>query len=293
MMSSAELAVSFEFFPPKTKGMAEEFPRIIQRVAALKPEFVSVTYGAGGSTKERTRETVVSIQSNSGLACAAHLTCVGSSRREVDETARSYWKSGIRHIVALRGDAPGYPNDAMLEADRYVNAADLVAGLKKYQDFEISVAGYPETHPESLSEEADLDYLKRKVDSGADRVITQYFFDTDVYWRFLDRVRGAGIDVPIVPGIMPVTNFQQIVKFSAACGTTIPDWLARLFQGLEGDSATRKAVAINVAVDQCRALRTNGVNTFHFYTLNRADVIFAICHLLGVRTVKSPYNKEN
>jgi len=214
---------------------------------------------------------------------AAHLTCVGASRAEVDEVARRYYDAGIRHIVALRGDVPDGDAGYTPHPDGYAYAADLVAGLKRIADFEISVAAYPEIHPDALSSQADLDNLKRKVDAGADRAITQYFFDVDTYRRFLDRARAAGITVPIVPGILPVTNFAQVVRFSAQCGTAVPAWMAHLFEGLDEDPETRKLVAATVAAEQCRLLQSAGVSDFHFYTLNRADLVFAICHILGLR----------
>jgi len=277
------LKVSFEFFPPRTEKMAEQLWRAVERLAPLNPRFVSVTYGAGGSTRARTHDTVSRIQHEAGLACAAHLTCVGASRAEIDEIARRYRDVGIRHIVALRGDAPEDTGRYEPHPDGYANAAELVAGLKAIGDFELSVAAYPEIHPDSPSSQADLDNLKRKIDAGADRAITQYFFDADAYLRFLDRARAAGIWVPIVPGILPVSNFAQVVKFSALCGASVPAWLAHLFEGLEDDAETRRMVAVNVAAEQCRALMAAGVSEFHFYTLNRADLAYAICHILGLR----------
>lgn len=278
------LAVSFEFFPPRTEKMQESLWECVQRLAPLAPQFVSVTYGAGGGTRERTHDTVVRIARETNLKSAAHLTCVGASRGEVDEVARRYWDEGIRHIVALRGDPPeGQHGQYQPHPQGYAFAADLVAGLKKVADFEISVAAYPETHPEALSAQADLDNLKRKIDAGASRAITQYFFDVDVYFRFRDRAAAAGITVPIVPGILPVTNFSQVTKFSAACGAGVPVWMADLFTGLDDDPETRRLVAATVAAEQCRALVAGGVDDLHFYTLNRADLTFAICHILGVR----------
>ena len=275
--------LSFEFFPPNTEAMAARLWDTVLRLAPLHPCFVSVTYGAGGSTRQRTHETVTRIQRETDLPPAAHLTCIDATREEVDAVARDYWAAGIRHIVALRGDpsegAPGYvPHEG-----GYAYAADLVRGLKRIADFEISVAAYPETHPEAKSVEADLDNLKRKIDAGATRAITQYFFDVDVYFRFLDRVRDAGITVPIVPGIMPVSNFAQIVRFSAMCGTTVPPWLYELFEGLEDDPETRKLVGATIAAEQCRLLQAQGIDAFHFYTLNRADLTYAISHVLGAR----------
>jgi len=279
--------VSFEFFPPKTEKMKESMWRAMKRLEPLNPAFVSVTYGAGGSTRELTHDTVSRIQTDTGMTAAAHLTCVGATRAQVDEVAKSYWDKGVRHLVALRGDAPEGGTAFRPHPEGYHYAADLVAGLKKVADFEISVAAYPEVHPEAASPEADLDNLKRKLDAGATRAITQYFFEADMYLRFMDRVRGAGITAPIIPGILPVSNFQTVVRFSALCGTTVPAWLGNLFDGLEDDPETRKMVAAYVAADQCRKLQEAGVDSFHFYTLNRADLSYSICHLLGLRAQTS------
>lgn len=278
--------LSFEFFPPKTDTMAEKLWEAILRLAPLRPRFVSVTYGAGGGTRGRTHETVTRIRRETDLEPAAHLTCVGATREEVDAVARCYWESGIRHIVALRGDPPEGTARYAPHPGGYPYAADLVRGLKRVADFEISVAAYPETHPEAKSPAADLDNLKRKIDAGAARAITQYFFDVDVYFRFLDRVRAAGITVPIVPGVMPVSNLDQIVRFSAACGATVPAWLCDLFEGLENDPETRKLVGATAAAEQCRLLQAQGLDEFHFYTLNRADLTYAISHVLGARPTK-------
>lgn len=278
-----DLKVSFEFFPPKTEAMAETLWQSVQRLEPLAPRFVSVTYGAGGSTRERTHNTVARINAETSLSAAAHLTCVGATRDEVDRVAEQYWKAGIRHIVALRGDAPDDMDAYAPHPGGYAYASDLVKGLRDVADFEISVAAYPEVHPAARSAVDDLDNLKRKLDAGATRAITQYFFDAGVYLDFVDRVRKAGIDVEIVPGILPVTNFAQVVKFSAMCGTTVPGWMARLFDGLDNDPDTRRLVAATVAAEQCRHLQAEGVDSFHFYTLNRADLSFAICHILGVR----------
>ncbi len=275
--------VSFEFFPPKTEKMEHTLWSSIRRLEPLAPRFVSVTYGAGGSTRARTHATVVGILNETSLVPAAHLTCVGATRDEVDDVARGYWQAGVRHIVALRGDPPPDSDGYQAAPGGYEFASDLVAGLKRVADFEISVAAFAETHPEALSPDADLDNLKRKIDAGASRAITQYFFDGDVYLRFMDRVEAAGITVPIVPGILPVTNFAQVVKFSAMCGATVPDWMAKLFEGLDDDPDTRKLVAATAAAEQCRYLSRQGVDEFHFYTLNRADLTFAICHILGLR----------
>ena len=277
------LNVSFEFFPPKTEKMQQALWDCVARLAPLAPRFVSVTYGAGGSTRERTHETLLRIAAETTIRPAAHLTCVGASRGEVDDVARRYWDAGIRHIVALRGDPPEGQGPYRPHPDGYAYASQLVDGLRRIADFEISVAAYPETHPEAASSQADLDNLKRKIDAGASRAITQYFFDVGVYFRFVDRARAAGIEVPVVPGILPVTNFAQVRKFSAACGTSMPGWMADLFAGLDDDPDTRRLVAATVAAEQCRALVAGGVNELHFYTLNRADLTFAICHILGVR----------
>jgi methylenetetrahydrofolate reductase (NADPH) len=278
--------VSFEFFPPKTPEMEARLWEVIKRLEPLVPRFVSVTYGAGGSTRERTHATVRRIKNETALEPAAHLTCVAASRAEIDAIAREYWQTGIRHIVALRGDPPGGAGGYAPHPCGYAYAADLVAGLKEVADFEISVAAYPETHPEAASAERDLDNLKSKIDAGATRAITQYFFDVDLFLRFRDRAAAVGVGVPIVPGILPVTNYAQVKKFSAACGASIPPWMEGHFAGLDDDPDTRRLVATSIAAEQCRRLQANGVNEFHFYTLNRADLIVAICHLLGVRATR-------
>ncbi len=284
---SRPVSVSFEFFPPKTEKMQQQLWECVRRLEPLAPAFVSVTYGAGGSTRERTHDTVVRIARETGLKPAAHLTCIGASTGETADIARRYWDEGIRHIVALRGDPPeGSSGPYRPTPGGHAYAVDLVAALKRIADFEISVAAYPETHPEAPSAAFDLDNLKRKVDAGATRAITQYFFDVDVYRRFRDRCARAGITVPIVPGILPVTNFAQVRKFSAACGAGVPAWMATLFEGLDDDPETRRLVAATVAAEQCRALAADGVGDFHFYTLNRADLAYAICHILGVRANK-------
>ncbi|MDA1101118.1 MAG: methylenetetrahydrofolate reductase [NAD(P)H] [Proteobacteria bacterium] len=277
------LSVSFEFFPPKTEAMAAQLWRAMERLRPLGPAFVSVTYGAGGSTRQRTHDTVMRIQDEGGLPCAAHLTCVGSSRDEITAIAKGYWDKGIRHLVALRGDAPDGEDKFKNHPDGFSNAAELVAGLRLVADFEISVAAYPEMHPNSPSSQADLDNLKRKIDAGANRAITQFFFDADTYLRFLERARAAGIWVPIVPGILPVSNFIQAARFAKACGAAMPAWMAHLFEGLEDDPEIRQMVAVTAAAEQCRRLQTAGVTDFHFYTLNRADLTYAICHILGLR----------
>lgn len=281
--SAKPVSVSFEFFPPKTEKMQETLWECVKRLEPLAPSFVSVTYGAGGTTRERTHDTVVRIARESTLKPAAHLTCVGHSQGEVDDIARRYWDEGIRHIVALRGDAPEGSGAYQPTPGGYAYAVDLVKGLKRINDFEISVAAYPEMHPDAPNPGFDLDNLKRKVDAGATRAISQYFFDVDVYRRFIDRVHAAGITVPVLPGILPVTNFAQVQKFSAACGASVPAWMAKLFEGLDNDPETRRLVAATVAAEQCRALAADGVTDFHFYTLNRADLAYAISHILGVR----------
>jgi methylenetetrahydrofolate reductase (NADPH) len=275
--------VSFEFFPPKTAEMEETLWKSITRLAPLAPRFVSVTYGAGGSTRERTHHTVHRIREETGLVPAAHLTCVAATREEIDAVADDYWNVGVRHIVALRGDIPGGDAPYHPTPGGYGYAAELVEGLRKRHDFEVSVAAYPETHPEAKSPQDDLDNLKRKIDAGATRAITQFFFDNWSYIRFVDRARKAGITVPIVPGIMPVTNFASMVRFAKTAGATIPASFARMFDGLENDPETRKLVATTVAAEQCQQLAQAGVTEFHFYTLNRADLTYALCHILGLR----------
>ncbi len=280
--SRKPVSVSFEFFPPKTDKMQQSLWECIERLAPLAPQFVSVTYGAGGTTRERTHETVVRIARETALKPAAHLTCVGHSKGEVDDIARRYWDEGIRHIVALRGDMPD-GQAYVAHPQGYAYAADLVVGLKRIADFEISVAAYPEKHPDAPSAQFDLDNLKRKIDAGANRAISQYFFDPAVFLAFREKAAKAGITVPILPGILPVTNFAQVQKFSAACGASIPGWMADLFEGLDDDPETRRLVAATMAAEQCRILAAEGVEQFHFYTLNRADLAYAISHILGVR----------
>jgi methylenetetrahydrofolate reductase (NADPH) len=270
--------LSFEFSPPRTEAMEQQLWHCIKRLAPLGPRFVSVTYGAGGSTQARTHATVRRILAETSLTPAAHLTCVAAECGAVDEVARGYWDAGVRHIVALRGDVPG-GGAYQPHPGGYAYAADLVAGLRRVADFEISVAAYPEIHPGAGSLAADLDNLKRKLDAGATRAITQYFFDTDVFLRFLDSALAAGITAPIVPGIMPVTNFAQAAKF----GASVPAWLAHMFEGTEDDAETRRMVAAVVAAEQVRLLQANGIDEFHFYTLNRPDLTNAIAHILGVR----------
>ena len=281
---SRRIDVSFEFFPPKDEGMEKILWDSIERLAPLAPNFVSVTYGAGGSTRERTHATVKRILSETLLTPAAHLTCVAATRGEIDTVVRNYAQAGVRHIVALRGDSIDGPGTRYApHAGGYENAADLVAGIKRVGDFEISVSAYPEKHPDSPTVAADIDMLKAKVDSGASRAITQFFFENDLYFRYLERVRARGIDIPIVPGILPVQNFKSTTGFAARCGASVPAWLAERFHGLDHDPATRKLIAAAVAAEQVLDLVDRGVTSFHFYTMNRADLVYAICHLLGLR----------
>lgn len=275
--------VSFEFFPPSSVEAEQRLWETVTELAPLCPAFVSVTYGAGGSTRERTHQTVVRIARETRLRPAAHLTCVSASRAEVDQTARDYWDAGIRHIVALRGDPPVGEGGYIPHPQGYAYASELVAGLKRVGDFEISVAAFPEGHPENGSVDLDLDNLKRKIDAGATRAITQYFFDTELFLRYRDKAAARGISIPIVPGLLPVTNYAQVIKFSAMCGASVPEWLGKLFSGLQDDPVTRHHVAAAVATEQCRQLRAEGIDQFHFYTLNRAELTLAICHVLGVR----------
>ncbi len=276
--------VSFEFFPPKTEKMEEGLWESVRRLEPLAPHFVSVTYGAGGSTRERTHSTIARILKETDLTPAAHLTCVGASREDVDEVIRSYWEEGVRNIVALRGDPPeGYAKYAP-HAQGYASTADLVAGIRRIGEFEVFVSAYPEKHPESTDFEADIDVLQAKVDAGATRAITQFFFDNDLYFRYLDRVRARGIDIPITPGLIPIYNFKKVSSFASSCGTHMPSRIARQYEGIDDDPETRKLVAATVAAEQVRGLVAEGVTEFHFYTLNRADLVFAICHLLGLRS---------
>ena len=282
------IKVSFEFFPPKSEEMERSLWSAIERLAPLAPAFVSVTYGAGGSTRERTHATVRRILTEAALKPAAHLTCIAATREEVDKVIGDYWRAGVRHIVALRGDPPGGAGERYTpHPGGYVNAADLVGGVKRLADFEVSVACYPEKHPESPNFAMDMDMLKAKVDAGASRAITQFFFDNDYYFHYLDRVRANGIEIPIVPGILPVLNFKQTAKFAGRCGAHIPPWLADRFDGLDEDPETRRLIAAAVAAEQVLELMKRGVREFHFYTMNRANLVFAICHLLGVRPVKA------
>src|ERR1700733_6406866 len=289
-MRSADQAppkLSFEFFPPRTEVLEQQLWTCIRRLAPLAPRFVSVSYGAGGSTHARTHATVARLARETDLVPPAHLTCFGATREEVDGVARGYWEAGVRHIVALRGDPPPGTEYAP-HPGGYAYAADLVAGLHAIAPFEISVGAYPETPPAAVRPAAGLDAWPRKPDAGATRAITQYFFDTDVYLRFLDRCLAAGITAPVVPGIMPVSNFAQIARFSALCGASVPDWLGRLFEATEEEPELRRMIGMVVAAEQVRLLQANGVDEFHFYTLNRPELTYAIAHLLGGRASETP-----
>jgi len=291
--AAGDIEVSFEFFPPKTEKMEQTLWESVKTLEPLAPRFVSVTYGAGGSTRERTHATVARIQRETSLHAAAHLTCVEASRGEVDDIARAYWDAGIRHIVALRGDPPEPGKPFAPHPNGYANAADLVAGLKQVAPFEISVACYPECHPDSPTAVHDIDNLKRKIDAGADRAISQFFFSPSCFLRFRDEVAAAGIGAEIIPGILPVSNVAQTRKFAAMCGASIPPWLDNLFEGLDDLPAARQLVAATVAAELCGQLYQGGVRQFHFYTLNRAELSYAICHLLGLRPKdsKSEYRR--
>ncbi len=280
---AGDIAVSFEFFPPKTDKMGETLWHSVETLAPLSPRFVSVTYGAGGSTRERTHATVERIARETSIPAAAHLTCVEATREEIDAVADDYWQAGVRHIVALRGDMPAAGTPYAVHPGGYENAADLVAGLRRLHPFEISVAAYPECHPDSPHARHDIDNLKRKLDAGATRAITQFFHEAETFFRFRDAAAAAGIDAEIVPGIMPVMNFASVRRMSAMCGTAVPPWLETLFAGLDDLPAARQLVAATVAAELCRRLYAGGVRQFHFYTLNRAELSYAICHLLGVR----------
>ena len=285
MMSSHnnKVEVSFEFFPPQSEKMEATLWESVQRLKSLAPRFVSVTYGADGSTRERTHAAVERIVQETSLTGAPHLTCIGASRGEIDDIARRYCDMGIRHLVALRGDMPQDVEEYAPRKDGYAYASDLVAGLKKVADFDISVAAYPEVHPEASNAFFDLENLKRKLDAGASRAITQFFFDVDVFLRFRDLIAAAGIESSIVPGILPITRFPQLQRFAEQCGATVPEWLHERFAGLEDDAETRQMIAASVAIEQVRRLQTEGISEFHFYTLNRSELTFAICHALGVR----------
>ena len=288
ILGRGAIDVSFEFFPPKTAAMEETLWRSIRRLEPLRPRYVSVTYGAGGSTRERTHATVARILRETTLKPAAHLTCVAATKEELDEVIRDYWDLGVRHIVALRGDPPGGVGDRYQPTPGgYINAADLVNGIKQIAPFEISVACYPEKHPESPSVEADIDMLKAKIDAGATSAISQFFFDNEVFFRYLDRVRSRGITIPIVPGIIPIHNFKQVSSFAEKSGASVPEWLGHRFEGLDDDQETRNLVAGAVAAEQVLGLVDQGITEFHFYTLNRADLVYAICYLLGLRPAKA------
>jgi len=282
-MNEPSTQVSFEFFPPNTEAMEETLWSSIERLSVLKPRFVSVTYGADGSTRERTHAAVARILKETDLTAAPHLTCIGASRGEINDIARQYWDMGVRHLVALRGDMPKGAALYQPHPDGYAYAADLVDGLKKVADFDVSVAAYPEVHPEAPSPLFDLDNLKRKLDAGASRAITQFFFDVDAYLRFRDLCATAGIDATIVPGILPITKFPQLTRFAEQCGATVPEWLKHRFDGLDDDAETRQLIAASVAIEQVKLLKKKDIDEFHFYTLNRSELTFAICHALGVR----------
>jgi methylenetetrahydrofolate reductase (NADPH) len=278
------LKVSFEFFPPKNEEMEVALWESVERLEPLNPSFVSVTYGAGGSTRERTHNTVAKIVKETALKPAAHLTCVAATREEIDGVIRDYWDAGVRHIVALRGDPQtGAGTSYAPHPGGYAYTPDLIKGIKAIGDFEVSVSAYPEGHPESSSLDADIDILKRKIDAGATRAITQFFFENDFYFRYLDKAHAAGITIPILPGIIPVLNFKQAANFATRCGTHVPQWLADRFDGLDDDAATRKLIAAAIAAEQAVDLIDRGVTDLHFYTMNKADLVFAICHLIGVK----------
>lgn len=287
-LGHGDIDVSFEFFPPKTAAMEEALWQSIRRLEPLDPSFISVTYGAGGSTRERTHATIARVLKETHLKPAAHLTCVAATKPEIDEIVRDYWELGVRHLVALRGDPPGGVGAAYEPTPGgYLNAADLTRGIRAIAPFEVSVACYPEKHPQSPSVDADIDMLWQKIDAGATRAISQFFFDNEVFFRFLDRVRARGITIPIVPGIIPIHNFQQVGGFARRSGASVPDWLGRRFDGLEQDQETRHLVAAAVAAEQVLGLADQGITEFHFYTLNRADLVYAICYLLGLRPVST------
>ncbi len=277
------LRVSFEFFPPADAAMEATLWCSLERLAPLAPRFVSVTYGADGSMRERTHSVLSRIQRQTALTGAPHLTCIGASRGEVLDIARAYWDQGIRHLVALRGDPPQGQGNYHPHPDGFGYAADLVAALRRVAPFDISVAAYPEVHPAAVSAAADLENLKRKIDAGASRAITQFFYDIGIFLRFRDRCAATGIDAPLVPGILPITRFPQVLRFAQACGATIPPWLRERFEGLDEDPETRRLIAASVAIEQVQELRRHGVSEFHFYTLNRAELTYAICHALGLR----------
>ena len=282
------IRVSFEFFPPADAAMEATLWCSLERLAPLAPRFISVTYGADGSTRERTHSVVTRIQRQSKLTGAPHLTCIGASRAEILDIARTYWDEGVRHLVALRGDPPQGGGAYRPHPDGFAFAAELVAGLRALAPFDISVAAYPETHPEAASAAADLENLKRKIDAGASRAITQFFYDIGVFLRFRDRCAAAGIAAPLVPGILPITRFPHVLRFARTCGASIPSWLHERFEGLDHDPETRRLIAAAVAIEQVQELRRHGVCEFHFYTLNRAELTYAICHALGLRPLPAP-----
>jgi methylenetetrahydrofolate reductase (NADPH) len=283
----APIRVSFEFFPPADAAMETTLWSSVERLAPLAPHFVSVTYGADGSTRERTHNIVTRIQDETTLTGAPHLTCVGAARGEILDIARGYWDQGIRQLVALRGDPPRGQSGYVPHPQGFDYASDLVTGLMGVAPFEVSVAAYPEVHPEARSAAADLANLKRKIDAGATRAITQFFYDTDLFVRFRDRCAAAGIGAPIVPGILPITRFPQVLRFAQACGAGVPQWLHERFSGLDEDPETRRLIAASVAIEQVQALVRHGVQEFHFYTLNRAELTYAICHALGLRPLRA------
>lgn len=279
-----DISVSFEFSPPKTPESEEKLWEAITRLEPLAPKFMSVTYGAGGSTRDRTHATVKRIHDETGVLPAAHLTCVGATKEEVNEVIQGYWDAGIRHIVALRGDPPGgLEQKYEAHPGGYANAAELTKGIKDIADFEVMVSAYPERHPDSLDVNDDIDNLKRKIDNGATRAISQFFVDPENFLRYIDKVRNAGISIPIEPGIMPVTNFKGYKRMAAGCGAEVPDWLHYRFEGLDKDLRTRQLIGAAIAADQCAVLYKHGIDMFHLYTLNRAELAYAICHILGVR----------
>ena len=284
---TGDAEISFEFFPPKTEKMEEQLWDSIITLEPLAPRFVSVTYGAGGTTRERTHNTVARIAKETSIPAAAHLTCVEASKDEIAEVANAYWEAGVRHIVALRGDPPNAGGKFEPHPQGYASAAELVEGLQKLHPFEISVSAYPETHPEALSATTDIDFLKRKFDAGASRAITQFFFEPETFFRFRDAAAAAGIDAEIMPGIMPVSNFAAIQRMSKMTGTAVPGWMAHLFEGLDDHPPARQLVAATIAAELCRRLYAGGVRHFHFYTLNRAELSYAICHLLGKRPAQT------
>lgn len=290
-LNNRKINISFEFFPPKNLEMESKLWESVLLLKDLKPNFVSVTYGAGGSTRQRTHQTISRIINETDLKVASHLTCIAASKSQIDEILRSYWQMGVKHIVALRGDIPASSPNYQLHPDGYQYAYQMVEAIndlkKENINFEVSVAGYPEKHPEAKTLDEDIDNLKRKIDAGASRIITQFFFDADVYLRFVEKCRNKNITVPIVPGILPVGNVKQVKHFSKMCGTSIPKWMEKIFNGLDERSETRHLVAGIVAFELCRILYKRGIDDFHFYTLNRSELTLAICHVLGVEYLES------